>query len=170
MAKSTNWISTLMESKPIIVAIDGAAVGLGATHPLAADIRMMSTSAYFQFPFLKLGSLPELGSSALLQQLVGSGRARELILTGRQLGAEEALHIGLVSAVYETSELFDAALRVADAIACLPREQVRITRQLLNENGRNCDATVALEREAKAFVALARSGGSASPRRRNPTT
>jgi enoyl-CoA hydratase/carnithine racemase len=162
MAREGNWLEVVARAKPLIVALNGAAVGLGATHILAADIRLAAASATIRFPFLSLRTLPELGSSALLQRLVGAGRARDLLLTGRPVGAEEALRIGLVSAVYPDGELLTAAIATAAEIASLPALQVRLTRRLLDENAGGADADTVLERESRAFITLMQSGTSDS--------
>jgi enoyl-CoA hydratase/carnithine racemase len=162
MARTGHWLEVVASAKPLIVALNGAAVGLGATHILAADLRLAAASATIRFPFLSLGTLPELGSSALLQRLVGIGRARELLLTGRPVGAEEALRIGLVSAVYPDDELLTAAIATAAGIASLPPLQVQLTRRLLDENADGADAGTVLQRESRAFITLMRSGRSES--------
>ena len=158
MARTGNWLELVASAKPLIIALNGAAVGAGATHILAADIRLAAASATIRFPFLSLRTLPELGSSALLQRLVGAGRARELLLTGRPVGAEEALRIGLVSAVYTEEELLTEAIATAAGIASLPALQVQLTRRLLDDNADGADGATVLQRESRAFVTLMRSG------------
>ena len=101
---------------PSVVAIDGAAVGGGATLALGADLRIMSEGARIGFPFVNLGITPEGLSSRLLPEVVGRGRALELLLSGRLVGAQEALRMGLVSAVSEHSAR-DAAAELAGRIA-----------------------------------------------------
>lgn len=157
MGRTGNWLELVASAKPLIVALNGAAVGVGATHILAADIRLAAASATIRFPFLSLRTLPELGSSALLQRLVGAGRARELLLTGRPVGAEEALRIGLVSAIYPDDELLTGAVATAAGIASLPALQVQLTRHLLDDNADGADAGTVLQRESRAFITLLRS-------------
>jgi enoyl-CoA hydratase/carnithine racemase len=164
MARTGHWLELVAGAKPLIVALNGAAVGAGATHILAADIRLAAASATVRFPFLSLRTLPELGSSALLQRLIGAGRARELLLTGRPVGAQEALRIGLVSAVYPDDELLTEAIGTAARIASLPALQVQLTRHLLDDNADSTDAGTILQRENRAFITLMRSGrGDAAP-------
>ena len=103
--------------KPIIAAINGAAVGAGVTLTLAADVRLASSSARFGFVFARRGIVPEGASTWFLPRLVGVSKAMEWIATGRLFGAEEALEGRLVSAVYEPSELLAAAGRLAREIA-----------------------------------------------------
>jgi enoyl-CoA hydratase/carnithine racemase len=167
MARGGGWPQLLASSKPTIAAVNGAAIGLGATHLLPVDLRLAARSASFQFPFLSVGILPELGSSSLLPRLIGEGRARDLFLTGRRVLADEAHAIGLVAQVLPDGDLLDGALGVARKIADLPRHLVRTTRQLLIENGDGADLPSAIEREGRAFVALLKSGLSMGPTR-NP--
>src|SRR5690606_3585152 len=125
------WIKLMAQSKPVIVAINGAAVGIGATHVLAADIRIASHSASFAFPFLKRGTLPECGSTALLPRLIGLGRASDLILRGQPVPAEDAMHWGLVTQLHSPAGLLPAALDLASQIAALPAHLVRLAKATL---------------------------------------
>ena len=151
-----NWIRLLANSKPIVVAVNGPAIGIGATHILAADIRIAAESASFSFPFLKLGAMPECGSSALLPRLVGAGRALDLILRSATVSAEEAFAIGLVTAVYKDGELRAAAIELAQQIASLPPLQVKLTRQMFAENAGATDADAVMRTENRAFLEMLR--------------
>ena len=97
--------------KPVIAAVNGYALGGGCELAMACDIRMASRRAKFGQPEISLGIMPIYGGTKRLQRLVGFGRAKELIMTGRTISAEEALQIGLVTSVSEPEEL------IADAIA-----------------------------------------------------
>jgi enoyl-CoA hydratase/carnithine racemase len=163
MARDNSWSQLLASSKPTIGAVNGAAIGLGATHLLSLDIRLAGDSASFLFPFLAVGILPELGSTALLPRLIGEGRARELLLTGRVVEADEAHTIGLIAQVLPEKDLLDGAVRVAQRVATLPRHLVRVTRQLLDNNGDGRDVSAALVREGREFVALLKAGGATGP-------
>jgi len=103
--------------KPVIVAFNGAAVGIGVTMSLPCDIRIAARSAKFGLPFVKLGILPGLGSTFLLQRIVGLGKAKELVMTGNKMTAEEALQIGLVNHVVEDEQLLEFSLDMAKSIA-----------------------------------------------------
>jgi enoyl-CoA hydratase/carnithine racemase len=103
--------------KPIIAAVNGAAVGAGVTLTLAADVRLASATAKFGFVFARRGIVPEGASTWFLPRLVGVSKAMEWIATGRIFGAEEALEGRLVSALYEPTELLEAAGRLAREIA-----------------------------------------------------
>lgn len=103
--------------KPVIVAFNGAAVGVGATMTLPADIRLASTSAKFGFVFARRGIVPEAASSWFLPRLVGISKAMEWVATGRVFDASEALEGGLVRSVHEPDELLPAAYALAREIA-----------------------------------------------------
>jgi enoyl-CoA hydratase/carnithine racemase len=165
MARGGGWPQLLASSKPTIAAVNGAAIGLGATHLLPVDLRLAAQSASFHFPFLSVGILPELGSSSLLPRLIGEGRARELFLTGRPVSADEARAIGLVADVLPDADLLIGAVQLAQTIADLPSHLVRTTRNLLAENGNDGDISSVIEREGREFVALLKSGHSTGPRR-----
>jgi 2-(1,2-epoxy-1,2-dihydrophenyl)acetyl-CoA isomerase len=99
--------------KPVIAAVNGAAIGVGVTMILPCDVRLAASSAKLGLPFVKLGLLPGLGSTHLLPRLVGPGRARELVLGGRVIAAAEAAEIGLVNRVLPDAELLPAARALA---------------------------------------------------------
>ena len=103
--------------KPVIAAINGAAVGVGATMTLPMDIRIASSAAKFGFGFARRGIVPEACSSWFLPKVVGISRAAEWLYTGRVFGADEALAGGLVSRVVAPEELMPAALVLAHEIA-----------------------------------------------------
>lgn len=117
---------------PVIAAINGPAVGIGATLPLQWDIRIASERAKIGFVFVRRGICPEAGSTWILPRLVGAARAAELLLTGRILTADEALAFGIVSRVVPHDQLMDVALGIARDIAenAAP-VSVAITKQLL---------------------------------------
>lgn len=103
--------------KPIICAINGAAVGIGATMSLAADIRLCSEKAKFGFVFARRGIVPEAASSWFLPRIVGMSQALEWMLTGRVFDAAEAKAGNLVKNVLPEAELMPAALTLAHEIA-----------------------------------------------------
>src|SRR5207244_3608177 len=103
--------------KPIIAAINGADVGVGATLPMQWDIRIAAESARIGFVFVRRGVVPEALSTWTLPRLVGMARAAELLLTGRILSAREALEWGLVSRVVPDAELVPTARALAAEIA-----------------------------------------------------
>jgi len=103
--------------KPVIVAYNGAAVGVGVTMTLPFDIRIAAESARLGMVFVRRGLIPELASPWLLPRIVGISRAAELLYTGRMLNAREALEYGLVSRVVPDEELMPTALELAREIA-----------------------------------------------------
>lgn len=104
-------------TKPVIAAINGPAVGVGATMTLPMDIRLAAESARFGFVFARRGITMEACSSWFLPRLVGMGQASEWVHTGRVFGADEALAGGLVNAVHPHDELLPAARALATEIA-----------------------------------------------------
>jgi enoyl-CoA hydratase/carnithine racemase len=104
-------------TKPWIAAINGPAVGVGATMTLAMDVRLCSASARFGFVFARRGIVPEACSSWFLPRVVGIGRAMEWVATGRVFGADEALAGGLVTRVTADDALLPAARELAREIA-----------------------------------------------------
>jgi enoyl-CoA hydratase/carnithine racemase len=138
--------------KPIIAAINGAAVGVGATLPMQWDIRLAAESAKIGFVFVRRGVVPEALSTWTVPRLVGMARAAELLLTGRLLTAREALEFGLVSRVLPDAELLPAARALALEIA---REtapvSVAITKWLLWGMLRETDLERADDLDARAF-------------------
>lgn len=103
--------------KPVIGAINGAAVGVGATMTLPMDIRLASDTAKFGFVFAKRGIVPEACSSYFLPRLVGIQQATEWVYTGRVFGADEALSGGLIRSVHAADDLLPAARTLAREIA-----------------------------------------------------
>ena len=103
--------------KPVIAAINGAAVGIGVTMTLPMDIRLASEQAKFGFVFARRGIVPEACSSWFLPRVVGIGQAAEWVFSGRVFGADEALAGGLVKRVLPADRLLSAAREVAREIA-----------------------------------------------------
>jgi len=152
MAEGDSWLHLLARSKPVIAAIQGPAIGAGVTQTLAMDLRIGAESSTYSFPFVKLGTMPELGATALLPQLVGYGRALDLCLNAATIDACEAERIGLISRVVPDAELRDAAIAAAAAIARYDRDAVRITKAMFEQNRGETGADRALARERDGFV------------------
>jgi enoyl-CoA hydratase/carnithine racemase len=118
--------------KPVIAAINGPAVGIGATMTLAMDIRIAVTGAAFGFVFTRRGIVPEACSSWFLPRLVGISRALEWMLTGRMVAAEEAQRSGLVRSLHAAGDLIPAAEDIAREIAANTAPvSVALARQML---------------------------------------
>ncbi|MBK1788242.1 enoyl-CoA hydratase-related protein [Prauserella cavernicola] len=119
-------------NKPVIAAIQGAAIGGGITITLAADYRLAATDARFGFVFTRRGIYPEGASAWFLPRLVGLGRALDWMVSGRVFGAEEAHAGGLVHSLHEPEKLLAAAYELAaDLVASTAPVSVAVTRQLL---------------------------------------
>ncbi|HVY49098.1 MAG TPA: enoyl-CoA hydratase-related protein [Minicystis sp.] len=103
--------------KPVVAAVDGAAVGFGCDLALACDLRVLSSEAYLQEKFVKIGLMPDGGGTFWLPRLVGVGRAMEFILTGEAIRAEQALALGVANRVVSPSALRGAALEIAHQLA-----------------------------------------------------
>jgi 2-(1,2-epoxy-1,2-dihydrophenyl)acetyl-CoA isomerase len=117
--------------KPVIAAINGAAVGVGITITLLCDIRIASESATMCFKFTQLGVVPEFASPYMLPKIIGFGRAMELCLSARTIGPREALSIGLVSQVVPDDQLMPTAMEIARDLASKKEHSVRMTREML---------------------------------------
>lgn len=118
--------------KPVIGAINGAAVGVGATMSLAMDIRLASEKARYGFVFTRRGIVPEAASSWFISRAVGLSTALEWCFTGRLINADEARERGLVRSVHAPEELYPAAVAIAREIADNTAQvSVAMTRQML---------------------------------------
>ena len=147
LPRGLDWVALVRESKPLIAAVNGAAVGVGLTMILPFDVRIASTRAQFSIRFIKMGLIPELGSTRLLAQIVGLGYATDMCLTGRMVPADEALRMGLVTAVTEPDDLFETSLAKAEEIANNPSGAVMMIKELLAKNPLDPDLEAVMERE-----------------------
>lgn len=119
-------------TKPVIAAINGPAVGVGATMTLPMDIRLASESARFGFVFTRRGVVPEACSSWFLPRVVGIAQAQEWVMTGRVFDAEEALRGGLVRSIHPPDELLPAAYAIArEVVENTAPVSVALSRQML---------------------------------------
>ncbi len=140
-------------SQPVIGAINGYALGGGCELALACDIRIASDAARFGFPETGLGIMPAAGGTQRLPRIIGWGRARELILTGRILDAFEAETLGLVSKVVSTTELMGEARTMADKIACRGPLATRMAKLALNASARGgLDVGLQIEKLGQAIL------------------
>lgn len=117
---------------PVIAAINGPCIGGGMEIALACDIRLASDNAVFSIPEVTYGIIPDCGGTQRLPRVVGPGRARELIFTGRRIDAAEALRIGLVDHIYPLDQLMNEARKLAEQIAALSPAAVRAAKRALN--------------------------------------
>jgi enoyl-CoA hydratase/carnithine racemase len=156
MAQDDSWLHLMARSKPVIAAVQGAAIGLGVTHILAVDIRVGSRSSSYSFPFLSLGLMPELGATALLPRLVGFGRAVDLCLTAAKIDAEEAQRIGLITRIFPDESFIDDVIALAAQVAGYPPLHLRLTKEMFDANATAGDKNTLLKTEVDAFVTMLR--------------
>jgi enoyl-CoA hydratase len=118
--------------QPVIAAVNGAAIGGGLCLALACDIRVAATGAYFRAAGINNGlTASELGLSYLLPRAIGSSRAFELMLTGRDVDAQEAERIGLVSRAVPGEDLLEVCYQMAEGIAAFSRPGIELTKRTL---------------------------------------
>ena len=146
-ASPRDWVGLVRRSKPLVAAINGAAVGVGLTQVLPFDALIAAEGAKLSLRFIRMGLVPELASSRILPQRVGLGAASDLMLTGRTLPAEEAAAMGLVDRVVPADELMEAARATARAMGSNPQSALRMVKQLLTENAVEPDLAKVQQRE-----------------------
>jgi enoyl-CoA hydratase/carnithine racemase len=117
--------------KPVIAAINGAAVGVGMTYPMLCDIRLAAETAKMGFVFTRRGMMPELAAHLIVQRVVGFSNAADLLMSGRIITAEEAARMGLVSQVLPKDQLLQAATALAHDYVNTAPASVAITKRLL---------------------------------------
>lgn len=118
--------------QPVIAAVNGAAIGGGLCLALACDIRVASSDAYFRAAGINNGlTASELGLSFLLPRAIGTSRAFEMMLTGRDVAAEEAARIGLVSRAVPGDDLLDVCFEMAARVASFSRPGIELTKRTL---------------------------------------
>lgn len=142
------FIRALCEaSKVLLAAVQGPAVGIGATMLLHCDLVVAARSARLSMPFINLGLVPEAASSLLLPRAVGHRRAAEMLLLGEPLDAETALHWGLVNRLVEDEALLESALTLAQAVGARPAAALQLTKRLLRGDLATMERRVAEESE-----------------------
>src|SRR3954470_19027607 len=126
------WILSLLRcEKPVIAAVNGPAAGAGFGLALAADIRLVATSARMSAGYVRRALSPDAGVSFLLPRLVGLSRATEILFTGREIDSAEAERIGLASMVIADDSFTDHAFEYAERIAAGPPNALALTKRLL---------------------------------------
>jgi 2-(1,2-epoxy-1,2-dihydrophenyl)acetyl-CoA isomerase len=118
--------------KPVIAALNGPAVGAGASFALACDLRVAADSASISVAYVRVGLIPDTGGTLILPLLTGLGKAAELAFTGGRVGAEEALRLGLVNRVVPAGELMQRATEWAHELAALPTRAIGLTKRGFN--------------------------------------
>jgi enoyl-CoA hydratase/carnithine racemase len=144
-----DWVKLVRRSKPLVAAVNGAAVGVGLTMILPFDVIVASEKARFGMFFVKMGLVPELASTHFLVQRVGFGAASEMCLSGRLVDAAEAKASGLADRLVAADALLDAAQEVAAQIASNPDPQLRMIKELLTCNATETDLSLVQQRETE---------------------
>jgi 2-(1,2-epoxy-1,2-dihydrophenyl)acetyl-CoA isomerase len=140
-------------TKPVIAAVNGPAAGAGFSLALAADLRIAAESATFTMAFVRIGLIPDAGSTYLLPRVVGPARAAELMMLGDSVSSSRALEIGLVSQVVADTDVVDAAHALAARLAAGPRSVAFIKEALELSAHNDLDAQLAAEERLQAAAA-----------------
>jgi 2-(1,2-epoxy-1,2-dihydrophenyl)acetyl-CoA isomerase len=146
-----DWVNQIRESKPMVAAINGPAVGVGLTQVLPMDYLIASAQAKLSMRFVKMGLVPELASSHFLATRMGFGNASELMLSGKTIMADEAKELGLVDRVTSQDELLPVSIEVAKGMGDNPLSSVRHIKQLLTANTSESDLKAVQKREIEAL-------------------
>jgi 2-(1,2-epoxy-1,2-dihydrophenyl)acetyl-CoA isomerase len=139
--------------KPVIASVNGVAAGAGMSLALAADFRIAGESARFIQAFVRIGLVPDAGSSYFLPRLVGTAKALELAMLGETVDLSEALRLGLVTKVVPDSELARATAEMAARFSRGPRSMGLIKQLFLNSHDSTLDKQLQREEEAQALAA-----------------
>jgi len=139
--------------KPVVAAITGYALGGGLEVALAADFRVAGETARLGQPEILLGVIPGAGGTQRLPRLIGPARAKDLVFSGRMVGAAEALAIGLVDQVVPDAEVYSAAVDMVKRYAAGPALALRAAKQAIDA-GLGVDLATGLELERVQFAAL----------------
>jgi len=143
-------------AKPVLAMVEGPAVGFGCDLALACDMRMFGESGYIEHRFVKIGLMPDGGGSFWMPQLVGLGRAMELMLTGDRVTADRALSIGIANHVYPAGELRAETMKLAERLSKGPPLAYAAIKRTVRANfGGTIDQ--ALDREKAEQVKLLQS-------------
>ena len=146
------WVRMCRESKPLVAAINGAAIGVGLSMVLPFDVLVAAEGAKLSARFVKMGVVPELASSHFLVARCGFGAASYLALTGAIILADEARELRLVDRVVPAERVVDDAIAIATEIAGNPPPQVRMAKQLLTTNASETDLDAVQRREMAALA------------------
>jgi len=156
-AETGNWVNLIRQSKPIVAAVNGAAIGVGLTQILPMDYIVAASGVKLTCRFIKMGLVPELASSHFLVARCGLGLASELMLSGKTVDAKEAQRIGLVDQVVSGDELISEAVRVARSMGENPQIALQMVKQLITQNMTETDLMEVQRRETKALTECYRS-------------
>ena len=133
MQRSHEWAKCLLTGeKPVVAAVNGAAVGAGFGLALLCDIIIVADDAFFRAGFAGLGAAPDLGVALTLPRSVGIGRAKEILLTNRRIEAVEAVATGIAKRMVPAASLVEEAMQLATELAAGPTAAFGLTKVLLN--------------------------------------
>ena len=149
------WVSELITlDRPVIAAVDGAAAGAGFSLAMAADFVIATPRAWFNMSFIKVGLVPDVGAFYTVPRIVGVQRAKELMLSGRDVDAQEALRLGLVMELHEPNDLLPRAQAMARSfVGASPTAVALIKRSLQESMGGGLQALLTSEARAQAIAA-----------------
>jgi enoyl-CoA hydratase/carnithine racemase len=148
-----SFIEVARVPKPVIAAITGYALGGGCELALCADFRVLGAGARIGQPEILLGIIPGAGGTQRLTRLVGPAKAKDLVFTGRHVGAEEALELGLVDAVVPDDEVYATAVAMAKKFAAGPPLALAAAKQAIDE-GLDGSLAQGLQLESRLFAEL----------------
>ena len=150
MRATHHWLKPWLDAeKPIVTAVNGLAVGAGLSLALTGDVICASAKARFKVGFLGIGAAPDLGLAYTLPRAIGMARAKDLILTNRDVDADEALAMGLIARIFDDDELVEKSLAVARSLAEGPPVATGLAKRLIRHGA---DATLDSFLDAEAFA------------------
>ena len=149
--RQRDWVALCRESKPLIAAINGPAIGVGLTMVLPFDVLLAADTAKLSARFVKMGLVPELASSHFLVARCGWGNASWLALSGSTVLGTEAAQMRLVDRALPADELLPSAMAMATELAGNPPPQVRWIKELLSQNAMETDLREVQRREIAAL-------------------
>jgi enoyl-CoA hydratase/carnithine racemase len=160
-AEMTSWGTQLQEAltvvarlpKPVVAAVTGYALGGGFELALTADFRVLGERAKVGVPEITLGVIPGAGGTQRLTRLVGPARAKDLVFTGRHVGADEALALGIADRVVPDAGVYETAREMAAQFAQGPAVALRAAKQAIDD-GLELDLDAALRLESALFAGL----------------
>ena len=151
-SETGNWVNLVRNSKPIVAAVNGVAIGIGLTQILPMDFILVSSEAKLSCRFIKMGLVPELGSSHFLVMRCGFGLASELMLSGKTIDADEAIRIGLVDRVATPDNLLNEARAVAKSMGENPQVALGMVKSLITQNMAESDLAQVQQRELDSLM------------------
>lgn len=142
--------------KPLLAAVDGAAIGIGATLPLHCDVVFVGDALRMRFPFVSLGLVPEGAASLLLERVVGARTASEILLTAEWIDGAAAVRLGLATGAHASDQLLATTVARARDMACWPVSALQGTKRTILAARRD-EVLAAVGREMAGMVELAMS-------------